>query len=119
MQYKWEVYCGFPLFFSKLRSQESTTIQMEVIVLYKLEVYCVALDKLYGLGGVPEHWPLLRSALLSSSLKVAPKSNPRTFARVYLGMFRKAPDTFKFLRHVRRAIMSVRPKCSHGCVSLK
>ena len=33
--------------------------------------------------------------------------------------FRKAPDTFNFLRHVMRAIWSVRPKCSHRCVSLK
>ena len=33
--------------------------------------------------------------------------------------FRKAPDTFKRLRHVMRAILSVRPKCSHRCVSLK
>ena len=32
---------------------------------------------------------------------------------------RKAPDTFNFLRHVMRAILSVRPKCSHRCVSLK
>ena len=32
---------------------------------------------------------------------------------------RKAPDTFNFLRHVMRAIWSVRPKCSHRCVSLK
>ena len=31
----------------------------------------------------------------------------------------KAPDTFNFLRHVMRAILSVRPKCSHRCVSLK
>ena len=30
-----------------------------------------------------------------------------------------APDTFNFLRHVMRAIWSVRPKCSHRCVSLK
>ena len=33
--------------------------------------------------------------------------------------FRKAPDTFKFLRHVIRAILSARPKCSHRCVSRK
>ena len=33
--------------------------------------------------------------------------------------FRKAPDTFNFLRHAMRAISSVRPKCSHRCVSLK
>ena len=33
--------------------------------------------------------------------------------------FRKAPGTFNFLRHVMRAILSVRPKCSHRCVSLK
>ena len=32
---------------------------------------------------------------------------------------RKAPDTFKFLRNVMRANLSVRPKCSHRCVSLK
>ena len=31
---------------------------------------------------------------------------------------RKAPDTFNFLRHVMRAILSVRPKCSHRWVSL-
>ena len=34
-------------------------------------------------------------------------------------LLRKAPDTFNFLRHVMRAILSVRPKCSHRCVSLK
>ena len=33
--------------------------------------------------------------------------------------FRDAPDTFNFLRHVMRAIWSVRPKCSHRFVSLK
>ena len=32
---------------------------------------------------------------------------------------RKAPDTFNFLRHVMRAVLSARPKCSHRCVSLK
>ena len=32
---------------------------------------------------------------------------------------RTAPDTFRFLRHAMRAILSVRPKCSHRCVSLK
>ena len=32
---------------------------------------------------------------------------------------RDAPDTFNFLRHVMRAIWSLRPKCSHRCVSLK
>ena len=34
-------------------------------------------------------------------------------------IIRKAPDTFNFLRHVMRAVWSVRPKCSHRCVSLK
>ena len=34
-------------------------------------------------------------------------------------LFRKVLDTFNFLRHVMRAIWSVRPKCSHRCVSLK
>ena len=38
----------------------------------------------------------------------------------YAGLyFRKAPDTLKCLRHVMRAILFVRPKCSHRCVSLK
>ena len=32
---------------------------------------------------------------------------------------REVPDTFHFLRHVTRAILSVWPKCSHRCVSLK
>ena len=32
---------------------------------------------------------------------------------------RKAPDASNFLRHVMRALLSVRPKCSHRCVSLK
>ena len=35
------------------------------------------------------------------------------------GIVRDAPDTFNFLRHVMRAIWSVRPKCSHRCVTLK
>ena len=30
-----------------------------------------------------------------------------------------APDTFNFLREVMRAMLSVTPKCSHRCVSLK
>ena len=33
--------------------------------------------------------------------------------------FRNVRDTSKFLRHVMRAILSVRPKCSHRCVSPK
>ena len=33
-------------------------------------------------------------------------------------LVRKAPDTFNFLRHVMRAILSGRPNCSHRCVSL-
>ena len=32
---------------------------------------------------------------------------------------REVPDTFNFLRHVMRAILSVQPKCSHRCFSLK
>ena len=32
---------------------------------------------------------------------------------------KRAPDAFNFLRHVMRAILSVRPKCSHRCVSLR
>ena len=33
--------------------------------------------------------------------------------------FREAPDTFNFLRHVMRAILSVRPKWSHRRICLK
>ena len=33
--------------------------------------------------------------------------------------FRHASDTCNFLRHAMRALLSVRPKCSHRCVSLK
>ena len=33
-------------------------------------------------------------------------------------MFREGPDTFKLSRHVMRATLSVRPKCSQRCVSL-
>ena len=32
---------------------------------------------------------------------------------------RRVPDTVNFLRHVMRVTVSVRPKCSHRCVSLK
>ena len=45
---------------------------------------------------------------------LTPKIPPEKFMWV-----RKASDTFNFLRHVMRAILSVRPKCSHRCVSLK
>ena len=34
-------------------------------------------------------------------------------------MIRKATDAFKCLRHVMRALLSVRPRCSHIRVSLK
>ena len=36
-----------------------------------------------------------------------------------LSSYQKAPDLFNFLRRVMRTILSVRPKCSHRCVSLK
>ena len=39
LQYKWKVYCRVSLS-SKLRSQESTAIQMGAVLPYKLEVYC-------------------------------------------------------------------------------
>ena len=38
LQYKWEAYCRIS-FLSKLRSQESTAIQMGGVLPYKLEVY--------------------------------------------------------------------------------
>ena len=52
----------------------------------------------------------------------AARQNPlimRSFPWISLFMFRKALDTFKFLRHVMRANLSARPKCSHRCVSRK
>ena len=46
LQYMWEAYCRVSLS-SKLRSQESTAIQMGGVLPYKLEVYCqYFLDKL-------------------------------------------------------------------------
>ena len=39
--------------------------------------------------------------------------------KVVLFYVRKAPDTFTFVRHVMRASLSARPKCSHKCVSRK
>ena len=50
--------------------------------------------------------------------KVSKKSgkSPESLRKVSV---REAPDTFNFSRHVMRAIWSVRPKCSHRCVSLK
>ena len=36
-----------------------------------------------------------------------------------IGEIRNASDTFHFLRHIMRAVWSVRPKCSHRCVSRK
>ena len=54
------------------------------------------------------------------------RKNPRSIVGENCGYFgaakrqlRKAYDTFNFLRHVMRAILSVRPKFSHRCVSLK
>ena len=48
-------------------------------------------------------------------LAVFKKFVQKNFVRIV----RKAADTFKFLRHVMRAIWSVRPRCSHRCLSLK
>ena len=43
----------------------------------------------------------------------------RQFFRPKSPKIRDAPDTFNFLRHVMRAILSVQPKCSHRYASLK
>ena len=42
-----------------------------------------------------------------------------THFALFRALLREAPDTFNFLRHVMRAIWSVRPKGSHRCVSLR
>ena len=42
-----------------------------------------------------------------------------TQAEQYSDTVLKALDPFKFLKHVVRAIVFVRPKCSHRCFSLK
>ena len=55
-------------------------------------------------------------------LRAFPGSQPHwgmTYTSLARAGVRKAPDTFNFLRHVMRAIWSVRPKCSHRCVSMK
>ena len=66
---------------------------------------------------------------LPSAYDLCAKATHRVFAKLTefaaeLSEFsrpklRKAPDGFKFWGHVMRAILSVRPKCSHGCVSLR
>ena len=68
----------------------------------------------------------LRKAILDHILKLASKEPMGwEFAMLKRSDFagkekiRKAPGTFNFLRHVMRAILSVRPKCSHRCASLK
>ena len=45
--------------------------------------------------------------------------NPSPTSRPKITTFRKAPHVFKCSRQVMRAMLSVRPKCSHRCVSLK
>ena len=60
-------------------------------------------------GTIP--WNLCK--FMSSLVYCVFFSGPRLLA------FRKAPGTFKLLRHIMRALLSVRPKCSHRCVSLK
>ena len=42
-----------------------------------------------------------------------------TQPQAHIILFRDAPDMFKFLRHVMRSILSVRPKCSHRRASVK
>ena len=54
---------------------------------------------------VPSHQ--FREASESALLRMAPR------------IVREVPDTLNFLRRALRAILSVRPKCSHRCFSLK
>ena len=66
-----------------------------------------------GSGKVWEVQGLTRSSGKSGSLP-ATRQNFSGPQKV-----RKAPDAFNFLRHIPKPIWSVRPKCSHRCVSLK
>ena len=76
-----------------------------------------ALKILEKLLGVDIHDP---KAQTSTTLRDFQKlRSDKLWAEFSFPDFRKAPDTFNFLRHVMRAILSVRPKCSHRCVSLK
>ena len=52
------------------------------------------------------------------ALRVSGARNRKRVSKKSL-FVRKAPDTFKFLSHVMRAIWPAQPKCSHRCVSLK
>ena len=58
-------------------------------------------------------------SLLMRCPRCGPQITGVSAIRVRDTSIREAPDTFNFLRHVMRAIWSVRPKCSHRCVSLK
>ena len=66
-----------------------------------------------GKGGDIENWER-ESSKTGPKFSVGPKHGLEKH-----GLVRNAPDTFNFLRHVIRAILSVQPKCSHGCISLK
>ena len=84
--------------------RESLMVLSELVtrclLLVSGDEHCLALALLLPLSGMP----YARCLALQNSACL---------------LFRKAPDTFNFLRHVMRAILSVRPKCSHRCVSLK
>ena len=110
---------------------------------FRFGLFCpdlsIFIDLLMGLfrgaifhhGGVPENCLLALLGRFPSLMGRFPTLMGRfpeclngPFSRLIRGLkipekLRKAPDTFNFLRHVMRAIWSVRPKCSHRCISLK
>ena len=73
-----------------------------------------------GRGRVLRKWAQPKKPHFSHKVWLA-ATKPEESVKIRLNpsKFRKAPDTFNFLKHAMRAILSVRPKCSHRCVSLK
>ena len=83
---------------------------------------CNTISKGYcAIWGNISHWAakVLGGSVSSIYFCFSPLGVGNFKVKISRNIFRKAPDTFNFLRHVMRAILSVRPKCSHRCVSLK
>ena len=98
LQYKWEAYCGVSLS-SKLRSQESTAIQMGGVLPYKLEVYCRTFQTSCRGFQNSAH---LRSFLLGKMHETSPQSREDfvycMFKKILTSQNPRNPKKFKVTR---------------------
>ena len=86
-------------------------------------ICCVAVRRIVGRAAWTQYPPVNKHDSLKSRLSEELQAIPggptppvRTSSGPLLG---KVLDTLTFLRHIVRATLSLRPKCSHGCISLK